>query len=388
MRSPLLGFIGTFLLLHTPSTLVLARTPQPCYYDIDTLASDDLLPCYGSTISQHYSCCRAGDKCLENNACYDVDTGVTYLYGCTDPTFRDPHCSSKCNLDTRKSHWVGLVFCNGTEGLPNNQWMCNHPENCGDKNGCAERNWDDSIERPPEVGCEDLYHNESYVAFEASSTLSDIAALPYPSRTASWWSEHADRYQTTGTTSSIVSVIDTTTTSSDDIRTSSATATLSRSGMATVASTSTINPSETTDPAALATSGKKAVGVSIGIGIGLGIPVLLGLAGLTLFYVRRQNKKHKAALSAAVASHPPEKSDAAAFYGHKCELNGTPVCELPGSPQPSELQGSTVQGTPQQSPFVSPETIHEEFGRTERLSAVSAISVEPRRILRVHNPAS
>ena len=60
-----------------PST-IRARTPHPCYYQKDQIASDNWMPCYSSTFAKQYSCCRAGDKCLDGSACYSMGTGVTY----------------------------------------------------------------------------------------------------------------------------------------------------------------------------------------------------------------------------------------------------------------------------------------------------------------------
>ncbi|KAH7395055.1 hypothetical protein DE146DRAFT_68518 [Phaeosphaeria sp. MPI-PUGE-AT-0046c] len=172
-----------------------ARTPHSCYWSANKLAPDDYLPCYGSTTTAQYSCCQAGDKCLEGNACYDQDTGVTYQYGCTDPTFKDPHCPQKCNLDLEKSHWVGLIFCNGTNGLPNDSWVCHHPDNCGNRSSCASQVWGDTIQRQPPTGCENVKHGREYVALDAVGTIRDLVPLPAPTQTASWWLANSDRYQ-------------------------------------------------------------------------------------------------------------------------------------------------------------------------------------------------
>ncbi|KAF2204660.1 hypothetical protein GQ43DRAFT_364152 [Delitschia confertaspora ATCC 74209] len=83
-------------------------TPSPsaqlCYWDANQLASADVVPCFENSDAKVVSpCCLKGSNCLENNACWDGSTGITYQYGCTDPTYKDPHCPEKCGLDRSKS---------------------------------------------------------------------------------------------------------------------------------------------------------------------------------------------------------------------------------------------------------------------------------------------
>jgi hypothetical protein len=119
--SVLLALGVVFLFARLASAI---STPQLCYSDIDKLAPDYIAPCWTSNKTPHYSCCKAGNKCLKHNACYDGETGVTYQYGCTDPTFKDEHCPQKCNLDRDISRWVGLVYCDGQNGMPDKTWVC------------------------------------------------------------------------------------------------------------------------------------------------------------------------------------------------------------------------------------------------------------------------
>ncbi|OCK82412.1 hypothetical protein K432DRAFT_263570, partial [Lepidopterella palustris CBS 459.81] len=71
---------------------------QPrCYYDVGKPAGPDIVPCFeGGTVSP---CCKIGSNCLTDNSCWDRGTGVTYQYGCTDITYQDNACPSKCGLD-------------------------------------------------------------------------------------------------------------------------------------------------------------------------------------------------------------------------------------------------------------------------------------------------
>ncbi|KAF1919793.1 hypothetical protein BDU57DRAFT_153240 [Ampelomyces quisqualis] len=327
---------------------VSALTPHSCYYDANALAADDFLPCYTTTTSTHYPCCRAGDKCLENNACYDADSGVTYQFGCTDATFSSASCPRKCGLSTAKSQWVGLVFCNGANGLPRDSWVCHHPDNCGSTGYCAAE-WSDGISKKPAVGCGDLKHGKEYVAFEASWTLSDVVALPSASRTASWWAANAARYASM--TSTTLTTSRSTTTMATAFTYPSRTL-----GMSATGSMSVATPTSTSSVPQQASSNEKAVALGAGLGIGLGIPVLLCIMSLAFFYIRRQRKKLNAANKRVDMNSADEKHAAASSGGHKSGLDSTPIVGGCGLPAASELQG----------PGVSPETVQEEFGNWGR----------------------
>jgi hypothetical protein len=341
--------------------IAVARTPHPCYYDVNKPASDDILPCYPSTFSDHYTCCKAGDKCLEDKACYDLDTGNTYQYGCTDPTFKDAHCPRKCELDTAKSHWIGLVFCNGTNNLPNNTWLCHHPDNCGGKGNCASKIWNEGLEKMPPIGCDDLKHGDYFVAFKAAATLSDTAVLPVPSKTSAWWAENADRYRTTGSSvpggnSTLPALI---------MGNSAVSSTSSMASGVTSPASATSTDASDPDPEASATnlSPEKQKRVDMGVGIGVGVPVALFIAALGFIFTCRRRRRREAQIQND-AGTPGEKT-AAAAYGHKSELDGTPVIGTYGSPGPSEMQGSSVEGTLWQSPVAK----QGDFGYKKRMSA-------------------
>jgi hypothetical protein len=318
------------------SSPISTLTPHSCYFAPNALAPDDFLPCYTTTTSAHYPCCRSGDKCLENSSCYDPDTGTTYQYGCTDSSYTSPTCPQKCSLNTTKSHWVGLVFCNGTNNLPNNTWVCHHPDNC---ENCAV-DWNDGITRQPATSCEKLKHGKEYVAFEASWTLSDIVALPSKSRTASWWEENRGRYTSTSMTTTA--------------RESSYPVATSTTAMGTSSETSSVPKQEAGNEKAVA------LGAGIGIGIGIGVPLLLCIMFFAFSYVGRQRKKYRLAKEKLYMTSA--EKNAAAFGGHKSELDSTPIVESCGSPAASELQGSVVVGMALGSLGVSPEMVQEEFG--------------------------
>ncbi|KAH7061996.1 hypothetical protein BKA63DRAFT_587804 [Paraphoma chrysanthemicola] len=273
------------LILTVLSRLIHALTPHPCYYAANSLATDDLLPCYGSTFSSQYSCCRHGDKCLEHGACYDEDT----------------------------------------------KWICNHPDNCKTGTGCHRLNWSNSIETLPKTDCEDIGHDEAHVAIYTTRTLSDTAALPSPSRTSSWWSANADRLKTVATST-------------------------------TASSTPVSN--KTND-----VSHSRNKKLALGLGVGLGIPIVLLATFLILFYIRN-HRKHSTlpTLTQPIEpAFPLDEIGAMPAHGYKAELDGASALRRLDSPQPpSEIEGSSVAGTP----FVSPETVHAEFESVERGSGM------------------
>lgn len=114
-------------------------------------AAADLLPC-GNDYYGHVGCCQYKDNCLLGSACFNNEYGVTYVAGCTDPTYNDSTCPYKGILsgksaspfrgsrrrvflspipvDTERltfsdAPWLGMSYCNGTS----NQWvLCDQPK--------------------------------------------------------------------------------------------------------------------------------------------------------------------------------------------------------------------------------------------------------------------
>ncbi|KAF4774275.1 hypothetical protein HER10_EVM0011079 [Colletotrichum scovillei] len=71
-----------------------------CYFDAGYVGPPNLLPCLPANETKNgFSwCCLAGDFCV-NQACWDRPSGVTYQYGCNDPTYKDESCPLKGDLD-------------------------------------------------------------------------------------------------------------------------------------------------------------------------------------------------------------------------------------------------------------------------------------------------
>ena len=86
------------LSVSIPTALVLlvavASAQNQCYYAADERAGSAIIPCGGS--SSISACCQIGDLCLSDSACWNPTHNVTYLYGCTDPTYTDSACPWKC----------------------------------------------------------------------------------------------------------------------------------------------------------------------------------------------------------------------------------------------------------------------------------------------------
>lgn len=92
-----------------------------CYFGKHNETKGDVLPC-GNVAFGNWPCCFAGSSCLgfeSANACFDPDTGNTYIAGCTDEAYVDKTCPQKLRFDDQE--WVGLAQC-GTESDGNWDW--------------------------------------------------------------------------------------------------------------------------------------------------------------------------------------------------------------------------------------------------------------------------
>jgi hypothetical protein len=200
------------------------------------------------------------------------------------------------------------------------------------------------------VGCKDLKNDkEEFVAFKQNGSLADVVALPARVATSSWWAEHTDQSRIAVSTSSKV-----------------------ESTSSSAAATTTTTPITLPTHAHLK---KTATTIGLAVGLGVDIPLLLIIVALTFFCLRRQRKnKNNTTLNPDpttnpdIASphtmppaydYPGEKKDVAASHAHvKAELDGTPNI---GSPGPSEMQDTSVVGSPYGSPIGSPKTVYDGF---------------------------
>lgn len=65
-----------------------------CYYGPNLEADPAMIPC-GNDYFGHVACCQANDTCLETSACWHAEYAVTYVAGCTDPSYDAIICPDK-----------------------------------------------------------------------------------------------------------------------------------------------------------------------------------------------------------------------------------------------------------------------------------------------------
>jgi len=85
--------LSLLTLLSLCLSVAFAQTNQ-CFYAANERAGSAIVPCASG--SGFVACCQIGDLCLSDSACWNPQHNVTYLYGCTDPTYSDYTCPFKC----------------------------------------------------------------------------------------------------------------------------------------------------------------------------------------------------------------------------------------------------------------------------------------------------
>ncbi|CAI0654042.1 hypothetical protein COL154_010458 [Colletotrichum chrysophilum] len=287
------------LVLLASAPLIVAQSPvkdwNQCYYAKDSPAHPSLVPCLtenddGSrSQGKDYAsswCCFAGDNCI-SQACWDNTTGVTYQYGCNDPTYEHNNCPPKGGLDMGKSPWVGLVRCNDThnEGFEK-FWACNHPDTCGDfcpvesnKPQVTQTVWPDTIQNLPPLGfCTDL--GSRVLAMYARETLNSTGGVPMTVNTSGKPKPTYPSPQSSGAGQTSVT------------RTQTA---------PDMGSTATSTSTPTAEPeAAAALSGGAIAGIAVGSTLG----VVAVLAGFFFMWRRRRAKQQQDAAAAAAPAAP------------------------------------------------------------------------------------
>ncbi|KAI0406495.1 hypothetical protein F4802DRAFT_101156 [Xylaria palmicola] len=84
-----------------------------CFYGEGQISDPRFIPCGNAAIAGTQACCFQGDFCLSSNVCYDNDTSVTYIAGCTDATFSSSKCPHKAGYPDQQ--WVALARCDGDD---------------------------------------------------------------------------------------------------------------------------------------------------------------------------------------------------------------------------------------------------------------------------------
>ncbi|KAI0185713.1 hypothetical protein EV127DRAFT_194098 [Xylaria flabelliformis] len=84
-----------------------------CFYGEGQISDPRFIPCGNAAAAGTQACCFQGDFCLSSNVCYDNDTSVTYITGCTDATYSSSKCPHKAGYPDQQ--WVALARCAGDD---------------------------------------------------------------------------------------------------------------------------------------------------------------------------------------------------------------------------------------------------------------------------------
>ncbi|KAI0107168.1 hypothetical protein GGR51DRAFT_516502 [Nemania sp. FL0031] len=84
-----------------------------CFYGEGQISDPRFIPCGNTAVAGTQACCFQGDFCLAENVCYDNDTSVTYISGCTDATYSSSKCPHKAGYPNQQ--WVALARCEGDD---------------------------------------------------------------------------------------------------------------------------------------------------------------------------------------------------------------------------------------------------------------------------------
>ncbi|KAF2970241.1 hypothetical protein GQX73_g3308 [Xylaria multiplex] len=84
-----------------------------CFYGEGQISDPRFIPCGNAAVAGTQACCFQGDFCLSANVCYDNDTSVTYITGCTDATYSSSKCPHKAGYPDQQ--WVALARCDGDD---------------------------------------------------------------------------------------------------------------------------------------------------------------------------------------------------------------------------------------------------------------------------------
>ncbi|KAL5414134.1 hypothetical protein PMIN03_003383 [Paraphaeosphaeria minitans] len=273
-------------LTHISLAGVPSDLPRLCYTGETELASSALLPCFNGPVDDGgvYGCCLAGDYCLENQACYNKYRAITYQKGCTRREYDSSNCPRKCDTDQKKADWVGVIYCNGTNGTPKDTWVCQHPDNCyAPATNCPlpdTASWDTGLEITRTTRCENIQHDKKWVAFENKLNIKTTVSLPQPSYVSAWWDAHSNystRWHQEIPHSQEIPYTSTRPTDSTLNATSSASGS---SGPTSSNNSTTLLPEGTS-----ASNGSK---IGMAVGLGLGTPLLLAILGFLIFFLRKR----------------------------------------------------------------------------------------------------
>ncbi|KAK7970296.1 hypothetical protein PG988_009369 [Apiospora saccharicola] len=201
-----------------------------CYFGRGQIADKHFIPCGNAVENGPQACCYEGDFCLSSNTCWDNTTIVTYVAGCTDPSFSSSKCIQK-------------------NGYPNQQWRMRQTSQ---RNCHSERRLRLHIYGP-------LIRNPN-----GKSSFDEIASLPQTVMGSISFNPTALPTRGTGDTSS----------------SSSGTASASASIPGPTSGGSSGGASGLSHPAQ----------IGVGVGVGVGGAILLTIIAFMVYKLRRQRK--------------------------------------------------------------------------------------------------
>ncbi|KAI1467515.1 uncharacterized protein F4812DRAFT_459620 [Daldinia caldariorum] len=245
-----------------------------CFFGPGQVADPKYLPCGNSELLGPQPCCYAGDFCMSSTACFDSDTVVTYLAGCTDSTFTSAKCTNKYAYPDQQ--YVAIARCEGSQV---DIWS-----------GCAKHPDWVAIQKEPDCACtasKALIRNPN-----GKSSLDEIARLPTAGSTISFNPTAVPTLTSTSTSTST-------------------SATASRQD-ADAAPTSSSSSSISNPPRDQSSDTKVIVGVTVGVGV----PLLAALIFLSFLFLRRKKLSSATATAPTSSSQSPPPPDTKASPAH------------------------------------------------------------------------
>ncbi len=103
--------VGSTPISRMSNNTALLLSEGTCYFGAGQRADSRFIPCGNAQLEGPQACCYQNDYCLSSNTCWDALTVVTYIAGCTDPSFRSDKCPQRNNYPDQQ--WVALARCNG-----------------------------------------------------------------------------------------------------------------------------------------------------------------------------------------------------------------------------------------------------------------------------------
>ncbi|KAK7924115.1 hypothetical protein PG985_006169 [Apiospora marii] len=277
-----------------------------CYFGRGQIADRHFIPCGNAVENGPQACCYEGDYCLSSNTCWDNTTIVTYVAGCTDPSFSSSKCIQK-------------------NGYPNQQWVamarCDSP-NIDIWSGCAKHPNVTAIQKE-DCDCTStapLIRNPN-----GKSSFDEIASLPQTVMGSISFNPTALPTRGAGDTSS------------------------SSSG---TASASASIPGPTSEGSSGGSSGlSHSAQIGVGVGVGVGGAILLAIIAFMVYRLRRQKKTAAPPQYETQPQHQPQQQQQQPQEGRPQTVSPDPG----NAGDPDRAQQASPELTTVRTNTVSPE---------------------------------